>query len=375
MRREHGRGPWARHTVGLTLSLALLLAAGAIHAAEPSVTVRETEVLDNYNRLVDRLASRISSAAGAAASGGGDGPAIYFDLNAALDAIPGFGSLAAADRALVRASKRTYELYRALGGQSVDRFAMVQRRDDRYYVGLDGEGGRWVATPEEALTVLVDQLSDFVLYRIPDSRRSIQCPFDYRCLLKATYTGDVETMAFVPRGTTVTLEMGGTGFEGGAGPPLLIVPPSFTVLDVTFVDGENIVARVSIDSTAELGLNVANVYNEAKSFRTVERYGIHVVAGAAELAALLAPLLVAAEAGEDAAATATDATEVPSAPVLAGTGEVEPLVDDHPAETAAASVLSATASGRLEATGDVDRFKIVVDQSATLTLTSDSTLR
>ena len=338
----------------------LLLLAGAPTtgaAAEPSITVLDSEAATKYQTYVEQLVSEIISDAAPAEQDTSDGPAIYADLNSSLDQVPGFDSFSAADRALLEATKRTYDLYRALGGVVIDRFVVLQRQDNRFYVGLDGEGGRWVATVEEALTVLLEQLTEFRIFRLSSESAATQCPFDFRCLLLAAYTGTVDTIAYAPRGTTVTLEMAGEGFRGEGGPPVVLAPDEFIVHEVTFENSETIRARVSIVETAPLAVSVFGVYNEGNAFRSVQRYGVRVVASAEELAAFLND----ADSGEV-------TTDEPQA--IAGSGEVERLTDDHSSDRGSATALSGAASGRLVSGDDADLFKIVVDQAGTLTVNS-----
>lgn len=338
-----------RELTAAAAGLALVLTFGpAAWPAEPSIRVQDPAVMDNYRAFIDRLASEIANDAALAGRGAEDGPAIYFDPSLPVDRVPDFASLSLADQALLRAGKRTYDLFRALGGDAIDRFAVVQRQGNRFYLGFDGEGGRWLATPEEALSYMLSQLIRNSLLPPLVKNAAAQCPYYFECLLRATYTGLVETMAYVPRGTTVTFEMTGDGFLAEGGPPVMRVPPGFVVHRVSFVDAELITARVSIDVGAALGLNVFDVYNEGGAFRAIGRYGVQVVAGAAEL----------------------DPSMDTKAAMLAGSGAVEGLSDDAGADAAGAVALTGPFSGRLETAGDVDLFKIVLDSPGTLAVSS-----
>ncbi|MFQ5953717.1 MAG: hypothetical protein ACE5JZ_01465 [Kiloniellales bacterium] len=336
---------WMIAAAGLPL---LLTASPPAWPAEPSIRVQDAAVMDNYQAFIDRLASEIAGDGALAGEGADNGPVIYFDPNLALDQVPDFGSLSLADQAMLRASKRTYDLYRALGGDPIDRFAVVQREGNRFYLGFDGEGGRWLATPLEALSYMLAQLIHGSLLPPQVKDAVAQCPYHFECLLRATYTGLVDTMAYVPRGTTVTFEMTGEGFRAAGGPPVVHATQGFIVHQVSFLDSEMITARVSIDDTAALGLNVLDVYNEGAAFRAVGRYGVHVVAGAAEL----------------------DPSLAADAAMLEGSGAVEGLSDDFSADPATAAALTGSLSGRLETTGDADLFKIVVEQPGTLAVNS-----
>ncbi len=337
------------HSRGLLVAAAAvslaLTASPAAWTAEPSIRVQDSDAAASYQSYIDRLASEIIDAAALAGQGGQDGPAIYFDPALPLDQMAGYESLSLADQALLRAGKRTYDLFRALGGGAVDQFAVVQRQGDRIYIGFDGEGGRWLATPQEALSYMLAQLvhNSTLPQEVKDA--VAQCPYQFQCLLMASYTGLVETMASVPRGTTVTFEMTGEGFRAVEAPPALRAPDGFLVHQLTFVDSETITARVSIDATAALGLNVLDVYNEGAAFRAVGRYGVNVLAAAAS------PL-------------DTDGT------LLIGSGSVEALGPDVGGDPATAVALSGDARGRLETADDADLFKIVVERAGTLAVSS-----
>ena len=106
-----------------------------------------------------------------------------------------------------------------------------------------------------------------------------------------------------------------------------------------------------------LGLGVLDAFNEGRAFGALGRYGVHVVASPAELAAFLSP--AAGNQGE------SDAAEA-----LQGTGEAEPLIDDYGAEPTGAGELLAAVAGRLERADDVDLFKIDVQEAGTLTVDS-----
>lgn len=323
-----------------------LTASPAASTAEPTIRVQGSEAMDGYQAYIDRLAAEIADDAALARQGGQDGPAIYFDPALPLDQVADYESLSLADQALLRAGKRTYDLFRALGGGAVDQLAVVQRQGDRFYIGFDGEGGRWLATPEEALSYMLAQLvqNSTLPQEVKDA--VARCPYHFQCLLLASYTGLVEIMASVPRGTTVTFEMTGDGFRAVSGPPTIRAPEGFVVHQVHFLDSETITARVSIDATAKLGHNVLDVFNEGSAFRAVGRYGVNVLADIAD------------------ASPETDGT------LLTGSGAVEAVGDDVGADAATAVALIETGAGRLETADDADLFKIAVDRAGTLTVSS-----
>ncbi len=342
----------------VTLScIAALLVLCSQAAAEPTISVVGSDMGQQYRQVIDRLVSQIDKDVALAAQSSNDTPALYFDLNGPLDRIPGFNSMAPGDQALLRATKLTYDLFRLLGGEILDRYAMLQRENNRYYIAVDGEGGRWVVSVEEALAFLLDELVSSNKFTSATRSAGAQCP-SFHCLLLATYTGMIEAIASVPRDTTVTLELTADDFNEAI-PPVLLVPDSMVVHDLITGSDGTITATISVHETASLGMHVLSVYEEGHAFRSLARFGLEVLASPSELLDALA------------SDTAMDGTSGDPSNLLTGTGDYQPLVDDHTALTASATLLTGTASGRLGSVGDVDLFKIIVEQAGTLSVTSD----
>lgn len=352
--------------VPAAMAVALVLAFGieAAPAAEPTISVMGSEAASGYRDVIDRLISGIDADVALAGRSSHDTPALYLDLNRPLEGFPDFGALGAGDQALLRATKKTYDLYRALGGDLLDRFAVLQRRNNRYYIAIDGEGGRWVVSVEEALAVLLKELVTAEQFQSAVSSAGSKCSPRFHCLLMATYLGMIESIASVPRNTTVTLEMTGDGLGGDGGgdgsAPILLVPDSMVVHDIVRESSDKIMATVSISDTAPLGMNVLSVYSPGHNFRSLARLGIEVLANPAELEAL----------ATGATGGGGDGSSPDQAPALPGSGEFRPLIDDHTAEQATATPLVGTASGRLGSIGDADLFRIVVEKAGTLSVIS-----
>ncbi len=321
-------------------------------AAEPSIRVIGGASMDAFRAGVDRLGDRILQDVAAARDGVGNGQVRYFDLNSPLGDIAGFDDLPSADRVLMRGAKRTYDLFRALGGARIDSFAVTATEDGRYYLSLDGEGGRWLATPQAALTALARQLADEQATRKGTAAAAVAACLDYTCLLKSLHSGAAPTIATVPRGTTVVLEMTGNDFSNQAGAPVIIIGDRITPLDVTYLNPEAITARVSIDGAAPLGLQLVQVFNSDRQFGAQQRYSLRVVADLAELEA-------AVSAGTTARGEA-----------LRGTGKADPLADDYANSVAQATRLESGLAGRIEVSGDTDLFRIELAQNGALSISS-----
>lgn len=335
------------------IGAAALAWASVSTAAEPSIRVSDGASIDAFAAGISRLGDRILSDVSAARDGVGHGQVRYFDLNKPLGDVPGFDDLPPADRVLMRGAKQTYDLFRALGGPRINSFAVTATEDGRYYLSLDGEGGRWLATPGAALTVLARQLAQEQIARLGGGAGGgLPCPLDYRCLLRSLYSGGAPTIATVPRGTTVTLELTGDGFSNEGGLPVIIAPDGITPGEVNFVGPDQINAPFSIAPDAPTGLQPVLVFNPNQQF-SGKPYWVLVVK------ALKA--LETSASGE----TGDGGDAKP------GTGKVDPIVDDFAGTIAKATLLESNLSGKIEVSGDTDMFRIDLETNGVLTISSD----
>ena len=129
---------------GFRLFAAALLTLGVISTAQAADTIKVRGGAD-FRAVVDRITGEIAGNANATPTTGKT-PALYVDFNKPVQATAGFSTLSPGDQSLIRAVRRTYDLYRALGGAPGDSMGVVERDGARVYVGLDGEGGRWFAS-------------------------------------------------------------------------------------------------------------------------------------------------------------------------------------------------------------------------------------
>lgn len=298
-----------------------------------------------YGGYVRQLSNEVTGLASGADGAGSMGPR-FIDFSDAPDVT----GLAAQDQALVRAMARTVDLFRALGGAS-DRRGIVERADGRVYVGLDGEGGRWFADAGAAAAFFLGELVDGA-HDLPGTVRDAvsQAPSagcsDVACIAEIAYRELIELIAFVPRGTTVSLTLEAEGFSSTGGIPVVEVPIGFTVHRVTFIDATSIVAKVSIGPAAPTGRAVLSVFNAAQTFRSVEDFAVQVVDVVEQLGA------------------------TKSVALLPGSGTLDALDDDHAGEAASAATLDGAATGRIETSGDIDTFRVDADLPGTLVLST-----
>ncbi|NQV80942.1 MAG: pre-peptidase C-terminal domain-containing protein [Alphaproteobacteria bacterium] len=322
----------------LLAAVALAMVGGS---AEAAGTARNDA--SAYGGYLRQLSSEVSGLSHGANGAGSMAPR-FIDFGAAADV----SGLAAGDQALVHAMSRTYDVFRALGGSS-DRRGVVERDDGRVYVGLDGEGGRWFADAALAaaflLAELVESASDVpesVREAVSDAAATGGC--GVACIAETAYRELVKLIAFVPRGTTVSLTLVADGFSADTGVPVVEVSKGFVVHTVAFVDATTLSVKLSIAANAPTGRTTLSVFNAAQAFRPVESFAIRVVDTVEQL----------------------DAEQ--GVAVLPGSGVLEPLSDDHAGDAADATALADATPGRIEGSGDVDTFRIVADQTGTLTI-------
>ncbi|MBM3505585.1 MAG: hypothetical protein FJX65_17175 [Alphaproteobacteria bacterium] len=303
---------------------------------------------DAYGAVLDRMAAGADGAARMVQERPGDGPALYLDLRRPVAETRGFAALDAGDQALLDAAKRTYDVFRALGGQSEFGTALVQRRGERVYVGLDGDGGRWFTSSAAATAYLLQRLLARSDLPAPAAEAVTSCQ-NLSCAVQAAKREVFKIEAVVPRGTTVALEVRAPGLA--TTPPVVSTPAGFVVLAAT-ASKERAEVKLSIPADAPLGISGLHVFNEGRPFRPVASVDLRVVGSVEELEAL-----------------ATGRPVADNSQVVRGTA-AETLADDVGNTAATAATLVERADGRIEVPGDVDVYRIVLSAPGVLTASS-----
>ena len=302
--------------------------------------------LADYTATVSAITDSVI--ARAAGSGGGDRPATFFDLNNDAGA-PVDGD------AVIAGARRLYEIYRAVGGQRIDKHAYFERKDGRIYIGLDGEGGRWVDSGVQALEVFREQMVEGAVNQptAPDGQAPCQ---GFICLVSANDNVDVPLAGFAPRGATQVLTLSGGGYSNSGGPPVVLAPASLYVNDVVFDSAKQIKVTLSVDEGAALGAQMLHIFNQGRAFRSAGRYLVHIVASVEELEAIAA--------GAKSPKTVSPAAAI--ALYLGGVGSD----DDHGDDATSAADIFDNLTGRLEQPGDRDVFRLVVPQNTVVEVAS-----
>lgn len=320
--------------------LAIGLLAGALaapatpQAAEPSLTVNGSG--GGISSSTQSLLNQARSAAQGATAG--TGSTMYVDPASAVSAMPGYGGLSAADQAYAQSMAYGYQLYKAMGGTSLDRQAVIQRKDGMFYVGLDGEGGRWFASPDQALSFLFNSLVTKDDKISSGTKKAvITCAQDILCAVLAVADERYKTIATVARGSIVDVTITGSGFSNVGGVPVVASGDGIVTQAVTYVSAEKLGAKIQVLPTAALGETMVGVFNAGKSYQNVGAYKIVVT---------------------DAAAAATAATNAAAA------------TESATKATAMALATPATVSGKLLAGTAEQFYKITVNSAGTLTLAS-----
>jgi hypothetical protein len=309
------------------VAIGLFAAAGTAGAAEPSLTVNGASAAGLSANLQSLLAAARGAAAAASA---GTGPSIYIDPSIALEATQGFGGLGAADQSFARAIAGGYDLYKAMGG-STDRQAVIQRKDGMYYVGLDGEGGRWFASAEQALSFLFNSLvakDDKISSKAKQA--ALSCAQDILCAVLAIAQDRYATIATVARGSTVGVTITGSGFSNMGGTPVVAASDGIFTQSVSYVSSEKLTAVLQVLPSAKLGDNFVAVFNPGRGYQNAGMYKMVVIDG----------------------------------------NGAAPTTDNATRAAAASLALPATVSGKILNGGAEQYYKIEVTKAGTLTLSS-----
>lgn len=319
----------ASMAVAGVLALAALGATTApAGAAEPSLTVNGAASGGLSANLQSMLGAARGAAAGATA---GTGPTIYIDPSIAVEATQGFGGLSAADQSFAKAIAGGYDLYKAVGGSGTDRQSVIQRKDGMYYVGLDGEGGRWFASADQALSFLFNSLVAKDEKISPKAKSAaLTCAQDILCAVLAIATDRYATIATVARGSTVGVTITGSGFSNTGGTPVVAASDGILTQSVTYVSSEKLTAVMQVLPSARLGDNMVAVFNPGRGYQNSGAYKLVVIDG----------------------------------------NGTAPASDNASRATAAALALPATVSGKIVDGSAEQFFKIDVTKSGTLTLSS-----
>ncbi|MCK6449747.1 MAG: PPC domain-containing protein [Alphaproteobacteria bacterium] len=316
--------------VGLAAGVGLggLALLGAAGASAQSLTVNGSG--SGAAASAQSLATQAKGAAAGAAAG--TGATMYLNPGAPASSIAGFAGLASADQSYAQAMALTYAAYAALGGRS-DRQAVIQRKDGMYYIGLDGEGGRWFAAADQAMAFMFNSLvaKDGNLKTETKQAVAYSCASDLLCAVLAVAKDPYVTIATVARGGTVDVTITGKGFSNTGGAPTVAASDGILVKSVTFVSSQTLSARFQVTQAAALGENFVAVFNTGTAFHNVGAYKLNVIDG------------------KDSGPNTEWASKAVAAPLA----------------------LPGSASGAIVRRGDEQFFKLDVTAAGTLTLSSN----
>ncbi|MGQ0677010.1 MAG: PPC domain-containing protein [Rhodospirillales bacterium] len=256
---------------------ALSALAAPSQAAEPSLSVQGAAGSTTAQQAQSLATQALGLAAGA---GAGSGPMLYLDPVRPARAMPGFGALDAADQSLALAGDKVYETMRALG-DAADRGAVLQRRDNMYYVGIDGEGGRWFASAGEAIGFMFQgMVAKSSKFNYSTKQSAVYgCAQDILCAILAVVQDPYFTIATVTRGSTVNVSIAGKGFSSSGGGPSVASGDGILVQSVAYLNPENIAAVLQIAPTARLGEHMLGVFNAGQGFQNAGVYKLAVKDG------------------------------------------------------------------------------------------------
>lgn len=270
-----------RRTIGVVglaagVGLSGLALIGAASAVAQSLTVNGSG--SGAAASAQSLANRAQGAAAGAAAG--TGATMYLSPGTSASSIAGYAGLSSADQSFAQAMSLTYAAYAALGGRS-DRQAVIQRKDGMYYIGLDGEGGRWFASADQAMAFMFKNLvaKDDNLKTETKHAVATGCAEDLLCAVLAAARDPYVTIATVARGSTVDVTITGKGFSSIGGAPTVAASDGILVKSVSFVSSQTLSARLQVTQAAALGENMVAVFNSGTAFRNVGAYKLNVIDG------------------------------------------------------------------------------------------------
>jgi hypothetical protein len=233
-----------------------------------------------------------------------------------------------------RANLRIYDIYESLGGNAIGRRQLFQYKNNSYYVGLDGFGGQWFGSTDEAHGFLLKLLVD----------ASVELPADVKDAVAAQESNTLDNVldtarttltsnrAFLSRGRSTVATLIAT-YDASLGTPVVQGPPGVYV-DAANVPGDGTITVVlRTTGEAKLGPGQLLLFNNGKAMSPADSFNIFVVDGP---------------------------------------GVAEPPADEVGDTTAAATAIGTgvDVAGHLERSGDRDVFAITVAGNGTLRVTS-----
>lgn len=329
----------ARHrAIGVLMLVLGFAAAMATAAAAGSITVTgaagASTYRDTLQRMVDEFVVRSESYLDRG-DGADTSTALWYNPYDDTDTIVGTVGFNGVDANWARANLRLYDIYRQLGGNKVNLAQYYRRGDGRYYVGLDGAGGKWFTKPTEAqgymFKLLVSRSAE-----VPAAVKAALADLgsdDLVAVVAAAREAMVSSRAILVQGAAATVVLTGRGFRDTAGAPVVLAPDGVSVDGVAFDSDTQLTLTVSVTGDAALGARTLHVYNANTSFTPLESYDLLLVSG---------------------------------------TGEVTPAADDHGDSSATATAITgaSVSAGRIGGAGDRDVFQIVLAAAGSLSVAS-----
>ncbi len=302
-----------------------------------TISLSDTNGFTAYKADLDRLGALHRANASGELANLGDLGSEHFWYNPDTDTANMFTrKLSGFDPAWARSALRIYDLYLGLGGNRLNLEQVFRHRNQAaFYVGLDTVGGAWFTSADEAHGYLLKMLIS----------KSVELPAAVRTDVAALSSNSVEAVVaaardslagqsvFIRRGTETTATFTGTGFSNTNGTPLIKAPAGIEVSNVAYVGTTTLTATIKVSEAAEGGLKLLQAFNVGGSMVPADTFNVFVVAGS---------------------------------------GTVGTVADDHGETVATATALAtgASANGLIGSSSDADLFAITVGTGGTLTLTS-----
>jgi hypothetical protein len=210
---------------------------------------------------------------------------------------------------------------------------LTQTGGQGYYVGVGSTGGTWSDSISAAQSVLMRLLlADNLL--VPDEVRDAiaaqSSGSDIDALVKVATEALQQTGPIIATGSSVTFTLTSTRF-GATGTPTVYAPPGMRVARTERSAPDSLSVTMDVGAAAATGAVELRAFNPNSSFLAADTFKLF---------------------------------------VIAGSGDVPALADDHPAARTAATLLTGSNDGEIGAAGDEDLFRVDITARGTLTVTT-----
>lgn len=268
----------------------IALAAEAPPPAPPDtrITVEGSDGPATVLAAIDAAGPRLADAAGRADTGGRAELMVWYDLATGARLSQGGEAASASgldDDPYLVAIRTAVDAYRALGGEAPDRPLVLERGEQGFFAGFDGEGGRWFASAAEAqgqilrqLVLMSRQLPTAVRTAVAEAKETGSAD----AVLAAAREGAAKVV-YLRRGAKVVIDLprppgSGEGTEIGSF-PFALSPDGLVIGTIDPSRPGRLRVSLTVPDDAETGTHRLNLYDPGHAFMAAAGYDLSVVGG------------------------------------------------------------------------------------------------